>query len=214
MQNTHFLRAIARLRKHLPAIAFSLLTVTYAIAALVGGLLLSQHLGQFGPLGVALAYGIGVAIQAVRGTIVFFGQLNPDRPTLSSWAGKTTAIILGGLSIIEVYKLSGSLGIDEAVVISLGLLMAAGVVIELFILHEVQTASNLEFFSDATKRKNLIEAMKAKKDFEVFLSQLDEIEGKPSAPTLPARAKGNGATYPAAIDLEALLTGSNGNGKH
>lgn len=161
------------MRAYLPALSFGLMALTYLTAALVGGLFLQQHLSKFGPLGSILAFTIGISVQAVRGVIVYFNQLNPDRPALSAWQSKTAAVILGGLSIWEIGKLTHSLDVDPAVTVSLGLLMAAGVVIELFLLVEIQVATNVQFFSDAGKRQALIDAMRAQREFERFVEQLN-----------------------------------------
>lgn len=191
------------MRAYLPAMSFGLLFLTYATAAAIGGLFLSQHLSKFGPLGHILAYTIGISVQAVRAVIVYFNQLNPDRPALSAWQSKTAAVILGGLSIWEISKLTASLGVDPAVTVSLGLLMAAGVVIELFLLVEIQTATNTQFFGDPAKRQALIAAMKAQREFERFVEQLNAEALEPVQTSSPTdyRAKHPEPDYDRAADI-------------
>ena len=73
--NKDFTRAVKVLRRILPKLAFGLLIATYLISA---GIMVIPHVkSKEGMLMVIGSILIHLAIQAGRGTLVFFFQLNP-----------------------------------------------------------------------------------------------------------------------------------------
>lgn len=189
--NRSFQRTVKVLRRILPTLSFGLLAAVYVISALAAGMFLSRHLVDFGTFGYWLAFGIGGGIQMVRGAIVFFSQLNPGRPQFGANWGPAIAVIMAVASIIEIYMLSSDLGLPLAPVISLAILMAAGLVIELFLLREVQYATQLELFRDRDRWDELRNFYVARADFEAMMDELEEGNllqqpAQSAAPTLPA----------------------------
>jgi len=138
MQNANFLSTLRGLRRILPTLSWLLLGVVYVVSGWAGGSFLVGLMG-----GSVIAYGISFAIQATRATIVFFPQMNPDRPSFG-WTGEIAALFFGALSIYEMYSLTSSAGLSMAVFVSVAVLMVAGIVIEVMMLREVKDATEKE----------------------------------------------------------------------
>ena len=75
--NDDFGKSVKRLRSILPKLSFGLLISTYLISALIMGIFHAQKADNIGFM--IAAFLIPLAIQAGRGTLVFFFQLNPAR---------------------------------------------------------------------------------------------------------------------------------------
>lgn len=188
-QSSAFFKQIQNLQKRLPRGAKLLLIGVYAVSGLVIGAFLSQH---FYPLfgwiiGVIAGLLIGGAAQAVRGTVVFFPLLNPDRPSLSATTSYITAVAFGGLSIYEVWELVSSVGLHPSVQISVSVLMFSGVLIELFIIREVHQGVILAFFNDKEKVQRMMAARVAQMNYKQLLQQMkdEEYTGAFQPPTPP-----------------------------
>lgn len=165
-ENAQFVALVASVRRVMPTLAAVLLITVYAISAAAAGMFLSGKtlLGGISG-GVALAYFVGAAIQATRGLLVFFGQLNPSRPTLSN-AGEVLAVVFGALSIFEIYHLSSAAGMGFPVVVSMSILMLAGVGIEIYLLQEVRFLTELRLFQDSGYWAQIEGYYQAKRDFK------------------------------------------------
>jgi len=170
--NKSFQRAIGTIRKIMPFLAFGLLIVVYVVSAIAGGMFLAKLMKSLSG-GIILAYSIGAAIQATRGTLVFFPQLNPTRPNLSYW-GEGIAVTMGLLSIIEILFLVKAAGLATPVAVSLSILMAAGIGIELFLLKEIRFVTEIELFSDKQHWKKLQDFYRARRDFQNFMDNLED----------------------------------------
>ena len=73
--NNDFQNSIKQLRRVLPGLTWTLLIGTYLISAIIMGIFHAQNASNMGF--VIAAFLIPLAIQAGRGTLVFFFQLNP-----------------------------------------------------------------------------------------------------------------------------------------
>ena len=107
--NIKFHRTVKKFRAVMPAMAVSLLAVVYLIAAIAEGLFLGELLEQT-PFGIYLAFGISIAIQATRGLLVFFPQLNPNRPSFGN-QGEIIAVVMGLIAIGSVWGVVGAIGL-------------------------------------------------------------------------------------------------------
>lgn len=179
--NKSFERLIRSIRKVLPILATTLLIGVYAVSAISGGMFLSRLMSPLGAGGVVLAYAIGAAIQATRGTLVFFTQLNPTRPSFSL-TGEIVAVAMGVISIAEILSLVSAAGLAQPVAISLSILMLAGVGVELYLLREIKFTTEIELYGDKDHWANLKEFYLARQEFKAHLDQLRDLEYK--APTL------------------------------
>lgn len=185
MQNNQFLASIKSLRRTLPTLGWGMLALVYGVSAIAGGAFLANLMDN-----EALAYAIAIAIQATRAVIVFFPQMNPSRPTFG-WGGEAAAIIFGGLSIYEMYTLiNGSY--NEAVFVSVAVLMFAGIIIEILMLKEVKYATEQELLSDPKQyeairklysdRYRLQEELAKIKEGEALFVAQEPAETAPPAP--------------------------------
>lgn len=97
--NNDFNKAIQRLRAILPKLSFTLLIATYVISAIIMGIFHAQNAPNIGFM--IAAFLVPLAIQAGRGTLVFFFQLNPAQIQNKLSFGIIAATALLILSLIE-----------------------------------------------------------------------------------------------------------------
>lgn len=208
--NKSFARMIRIIRRILPALAAVLLIGVYAVSAIAGGMFLARLMASL-PGGIVLAYSIGVAIQATRATLVFFNQLNPTRPSFG-YTGEVVAVVMGVISIVEILSLVSAAGLAQPVAISLSILMAAGVGVELYLLREIKFSTEIELYGAREHWGELQSFYRARKEFRLFMDRLADMEegGLEAGST---RAAGNGSadqeTAKQIAEAEALVEGVN-----
>lgn len=149
--NHDFERSIKRLRQILPKLAFGLLIGTYLTSAVIMGLFHSQNSPNFG-FKIA-AFLVPLAIQAGRGTLVFFFQLNPLRIQSRFSFGIVAATVLLVLSMVEAFLVMFPYGLSWTV--SVLTLMIIGWLIEVMILQGITFATKLELFQNQQEWEKL-----------------------------------------------------------
>lgn len=166
--NRDFERAIKRMRRILPMLSFGLLIGTYFVSALIMGIFHAQNAPNFG-FKIA-AFLVPLAIQAGRGTLVFFFQLNPTRlhSRFSSGIIAATALLL--LSLCEAFFVMWPYGLSWT--ISVSTLMLIGWVIEIMILKETVFATQLELFQNQESWQEMKNFYAARNEFEQFVKGL------------------------------------------
>ena len=165
--NKSFSKSIERLRNILPFISFSLLIATYLISAVIMGIFHTQNAPNIG-FKIA-AYLVPLAIQAGRGILVFFFQLNPAQIQNKYSFGLIAATALLVLSMAEAYFVLVPYGVSW--IISVSTLMIVGWVIEIMILKETMFVTQLELFQDKDKWQELQSFYQAKKEFDAFIKE-------------------------------------------
>lgn len=185
MQNTlinqDFERAVKHLRRILPKLSFGLLIATYLISALIMGIFHAQNTQSIG-FKVA-AFLVPLAIQAGRGTLVFFFQLNPARIQSKYPMGIITATILLGLSLCEAWLVMFPFGLSWT--ISVSTLMLIGWVIEIMILKETMFITQMQLYQNTDQWQELHQFYIARSDSERFMVEL--YDGK--RPSIPNQEK-------------------------
>ena len=155
MQNTlvnrDFERAVKQLRRILPKLSFGLLIATYLISALIMGIFHAQNAPHIG-FQIA-AFLVPLAIQAGRGTLVFFFQLNPARIQSRFSMGIIAATALLLLSLWEAYLVMYAYGLSWTV--SVSTLMLIGWVIEIMILKETMFATQMALYQNKEQWQEL-----------------------------------------------------------
>lgn len=189
--NRDFERAVKQLRRILPKLSFGLLIGTYLISALIMGIFHAQNASNIGF--ILAAFLVPLAIQAGRGTLVFFFQLNPARIQTRYSMGIIAATALLVLSLWEAYLVMWQYGLSWTV--SVSTLMLIGWIIELMILRETMFASQIELYQNKEQWVNLQSYYIAKADFEQFLDDL--YDGKrPEIPNLHQSASASSTELP------------------
>lgn len=161
--NQDFERSIKRLRQILPKLAFGLLIGTYLTSAIIMGLFHAQNAPGLG-FKIA-AFLVPLAIQAGRGTLVFFFQLNPLRIQSRFSFGILAATVLLLLSMVEASLVMYPYGLSWTV--SVLTLMIIGWLIEVMILQEITFATKLELFQNQQEWEKLNKFYSAVNEFEV-----------------------------------------------
>lgn len=173
--NNDFGKSIKRLRSILPVLSFSLLIITYLISAVIMGIFHAQNAPNWGF--TIAAFLVPLAIQAGRGTLVFFFQLNPAHIQGRLSFGIIAATILLVLSLIEAYLVMAPYGLSW--IISVCTLMIIGWVIEVMILKETIFATQIELFQDKERWDEVKGFYIAQTELQKFIEDLNN--GKVSA---------------------------------
>lgn len=163
--NRDFERVIKQMRRVLPLLSFGLLIGTYIISALIMGIF---HAESASSLGFKIAaFLVPLAIQAGRGTLVFFFQLNPAHLQSRFSFGIIAATTLLVLSLIEAIFVMLPYGISWT--ISVSTLMLIGWVIEIMILRETTFATQMELYQNQAQWQELKNFYVARNEFEAFI---------------------------------------------
>lgn len=170
LANAPFTQSIKTLRHTLPRLAFGLLIVTYIISAVIMGMFHAQEAKTTGFM--ISAFAVPFVIQAGRGTLVFFFQLNPMKVRMKQHFGVIAATLLLVLSLVEASFIMWPQGI--AWTVSVATLMIIGWIIEIMILKEVQWSTEMEFFNDPQQVRKLKAYYLARQEFDHFLQALQE----------------------------------------
>lgn len=173
--NQDFTRAIKKMRSFLPFISFTLLIGTYLVSAIIMGMFHAQSAPGIG-FKIA-AFLVPLAIQAGRGTLVFFFQLNPVRLQSRFSFGILAATVLLVLSMVEAFLVMYPYGLSWTV--SVLTLMIIGWLIEVMILQEITFATKLELFQNQEEWERLVK-------FYDSVNEIENIKGKPKVETKPA----------------------------
>lgn len=173
MHNKSFVRMVTSIRRVLPMVAAFILIVVYAVSAVVTGQLLSKLMSSavIGALWVGLSIGFG--IQLTRCALVFFPQLNPNRPIFGYW-GEAIAVVMAVISVGSVVGLVSANNLHVAVAFELSVLMAAGMGVEIFLLREVRFYTEMELFRNQEWWKELQDHFRGRRDFKRFLDKLQD----------------------------------------
>lgn len=166
--NHDFERAVRQMRRVLPLLSFGLLIGTYLISALIMGIFHAQDAESIG-FKIA-AFLVPLAIQAGRGTLVFFFQLNPARIQSKFSFGIIAATALLVLSLCEAVLVMLPYGLSWT--ISVSTLMLIGWVIEIMILRETTFATQMELYQNQAQWQELRNFYIARNEFEQFVKGL------------------------------------------
>lgn len=168
--NKDFERAVKTLRRVLPKLSFGLLIATYLISA---GIMVIPHVqAKEGALFIVGSILIHLAIQAGRGTLVFFFQLNPARYQSRFSMAVIAATLLLGLSMWNAYIVFEPFGWSW--VIPVNTLMLIGWIIEIMILRETMFATNMELYQNKSQWEELKTFYVAKAQFQNFMDNIKD----------------------------------------
>lgn len=173
MHNRSFVRLITAMRRMLPMLAAGILVTVYVVSAIVTGQLLSKLMTSavVGAFWTGLSIGFGV--QITRGMLVFFPQLNPNRPIFGYW-GEAIAIVMALISVGSVIGMVSANNLHVAVAFELSVLMAAGMGVEIFLLREVRFYTEMELFRNKKWWNELQDHFRGRRDFKRFMDKLQE----------------------------------------
>lgn len=123
------------------------------------------------------AFLVPLAIQAGRGTLVFFFQLNPARIQTKFSFGVVSATTLLLLSLGEAFFVMWPYGVSWT--ISVSTLMLIGWVIEIMILRETMFATQLELYRNRDEWQAMKDFYRARQEFEQFMKAIPELNTLP-----------------------------------
>lgn len=214
-QNKSFMRTVRGLRKIMPYLGVALLITVYVVSAIAEGSFLSKFMDR-----AWLAFSIAAAIQATRALLVFFNQLNPNRPSFN-YSGEAIAVIMGLISIGSIWGLVNAANLPYQVGTSLGVLMLAGMGVEIFLLREIRYITEQEIYSSPEALQGIKNYYTEKRKLESFLDDIRDEQPTPLPQPKASKPEPKPAPKPKpekVVDfpLELSLNGhsSNGNGTH
>jgi len=152
--------------------AISLLVLVYIVAAIAEGRFLAYLAVDFA-MGAWLWYAISGVIQATRALLVYFPMLNPSRPSFG-YQGEAIAVIMGLIAIGSVWGSVSAIGLPTTVAISLSILMAAGIGVEIFLLREIKFSTEQELFSNKEYWDELAQFTRSKRELKVFMDNIQD----------------------------------------
>lgn len=200
MQNSNFVSIIKNIRAIMPGLGVLMVIIVYLVSAYAGGSLLTTLI-KSSTLGFLIAFGI----QCTRAVIVFFSQMNPDRPVFGQ-ISEVCAVTFGIISIYEMHSLTANY--DPAVFVSLAILMVAGIVIEIFLLKEVKWATEQELINNPALLEQIRNNALARVDLKNHLAAIREAEASGSIPTLQQAPPPPPQEKPISQDdLKAMIAG-------
>lgn len=173
MHNRSFVRLITAMRRILPMLAAGILITVYVVSAIVTGQLLAKLMTSavVGAFWTGLSIGFGV--QITRGMLVFFPQLNPNRPIFGYW-GEGIAFIMFIISVASIIGMVSANNLHVAVAFELSVLMAAGMGVEIFLLREVRFYTEMELFRNKKWWQELQDHFRGRRDFKRFMDKLQD----------------------------------------
>lgn len=187
--NRSFQTMITGLRRAMPWIAACMLIAVYIVSAVAQGMLL-QTLMQSLAIGSIMAYCISFAIQLTRATLVFFPQLNPNRPSFS-YAGETIAIIMGIVAIGEIIGLVFASTLALPVAISLAVLMAMGIAVEIYLLKEVRHSTEAELMNNPAAVQNVYDFHRNRAELKAKLEEIQDYAARGQMLPSPSPSSAN-----------------------
>ena len=122
------------------------------------------------------AFLVPLAIQAGRGTLVFFFQLNPAHIQGRVSFGIIAATVLLLLSIAEACLVLYPFGVSW--IVSVCTLMLIGWVIEIMILRETIFSTQMELFQDQERWQQVRQFYTAKNDLNNFIKGIGADKGE------------------------------------
>ncbi|GJM36498.1 MAG: hypothetical protein DHS20C18_54990 [Saprospiraceae bacterium] len=202
--NDDFEKSIKKLRSILPSLSFGLLIATYLISAIIMGIFHAQNAPNIGFM--VAAFLVPLAIQAGRGTLVFFFQLNPAHIQGKYSFGMIAATILLILSLVEAYLVLSPYGFSW--IVSVCTLMLIGWVIEIMILKETIFATQLELFRNRERWEEVKDFYLARNELHQFIGQLDagkiELLASPKTNEVPIEKEEEAIPEPVQEEDKAL----------
>lgn len=163
--NQDFSNSVLTLRKILPKLSFGLLIATYAISAIIMGIFHAESANSIA-FKIA-AFLVPFAIQAGRGALVFFFQLNPIHLQHRLSFGTIAATVLLLLSLWEAYAVMSAY--DLSWVISVSTLMLIGWIIEIMLLRETAFATRWELYQNKELWAELKDFYAAQQEIEAMV---------------------------------------------
>jgi hypothetical protein len=166
--NDDFGKSIKKLRAILPKLSFGLLISTYLISAIIMGIFHAHNAPNIGF--TIAAFLVPLAIQAGRGTLVFFFQLNPAHIQGKYSFGVIAATVLLILSLVEAIIVLYPYGYTW--IISVSTLMCIGWVIEIMILKETVFATQIELFLNKDRWEEVKGFYIARQELQQFIGNV------------------------------------------
>ncbi|MEL7196393.1 MAG: hypothetical protein AAFO96_28425 [Bacteroidota bacterium] len=189
--NADFERSIKTLRRILPKLSFGLLIGTYLISALIMGIFHAQNASNTGMM--VAAFLIPLAIQAGRGTLVFFFQLNPARMQQRLSMAVIAATSLLVLSMCEAWLVMSPHGWSW--IVSVATLMVIGWILEIMILKETMFASQMQLYQNVEQWQELQKFYLARAELGQFMKDIREGK-RPELPFVDAGENRSGEQEP------------------
>ena len=186
MLNPEFRRVVRSFKRALPYVSTAFLFVVYAVSAWASGSLLAKVMGENINTGGVLGYAIAMATQVGRMVLVFYPLLNPTRPSMG-YTGEVTGVLMGIVAIAEIWSSNMANNLHPTIAVSLTILMAIGVLAELYLLKEIKYYVKMELMGNGQYIAKLKKFYIEEKKFDQLINDLEQgiiPEDEEATPTL------------------------------
>lgn len=175
MDNRQFTALFRAFSKVLPYLAILVLIANYFGAGFATYLFLQMELAPAIGLTTAaiLAGLVGAGVQGLRGVIVYFDLMTPNRLSFNR-IPELIALIFTLFTIFEIKLLTEAVNLSFAVFVSLTGLQSAGLVAEVFLLRQFRHHINYELSKDPAKVKELVKTNQNIANLEAWFDQVQE----------------------------------------
>lgn len=173
MLNPEFRRVVRAFKRALPYVSTAFLFVVYAVSAWASGSLLAKVMGEDISTGGVLGYAIACATQVGRMVLVFYPLLNPTRPSMG-YTGEVTGVLMGIVAIGEIWSSNTANELHPAIAVSLTILMAIGVLAELYLLKEIKYYVKMELMNNPYYIAKLKNFFIEEKRFDQLINDLEQ----------------------------------------
>ena len=173
MLNPEFRRVVRSFKRALPYVSTAFLFVVYGVSAWASGSLLAKVMGEQINAGGVLGYAIACATQVGRMVLVFYPLLNPTRPSMG-YTGEVTGVLMGVVAIAEIWSSNTANNLHSAIAVSLTILMAIGVMAELYLLKEIKYYVKMELMGNAQYIAKLKNFYVQEKKFDQLINDLEQ----------------------------------------
>lgn len=173
MLNPEFRRVVRSFKRALPYVATAFLFIVYGVSAWASGSLLAKVMGTQVATGAILGYAIAMATQVGRMVLVFYPLLNPTRPSMG-YTGEVTGVLMGVVAIAEIWSSNMANKLHPAIAVSLTILMAIGVLAELYLLKEIKYYVKMELMGNEQYISKLKKFYVQEKKFDQLINDLEQ----------------------------------------
>lgn len=175
MNNKQFTILFRGFSKLLPYLAILVLVANYGGAGFATYLFLQMELAPAIGLTTAavLAAMVGAGVQGLRGVIVYFDLMTPNRLSFNRLP-EVIALIFTLFTIFEIKLLTEAVNLSSAVFVSLTGLQAAGLVAEVFLLRQFRHHINYELSRNPAKVREIVKTNQNIANLEAWMDQVQE----------------------------------------
>lgn len=181
--NPEFMRVVRQFKKVMPMCTVIYLLIIYNVTGYVGGTLNYELVKGRLISDLLISFAVSYAIAWGRMILVYYPIINPTTPRFTN-VGEITGFFLGAFAIVEIWVGVFTTRMPIAWAVSLTLLVAIGVVAELYLLKEIKKQIKLDLMTNPEYMQKLVNFYLIDKKFEALMVDLEAGKIPDTTPSL------------------------------